>query len=60
ASKLMHQATERMDKLRITIRKLAQTHDFDELLKEMGEKMYDDWHKLPDDHPQRRIMARLV
>lgn len=51
ASELMKAANTRMDELRINIRKLSQAHDFDEVLKEMGDRAYQDWHKLPEDHP---------
>lgn len=51
ASDLMKEANTRLAGLRITIRKLSQTHDFDDVLKQMGDRAYQDWHKLPEDHP---------
>lgn len=48
---LMAEANQRMDKLRRQIRNYSQQFDFDELLKTKGERMYQDWHKLPHDHP---------
>lgn len=51
ASKLLKDANTRLAGLRITIRKLSQVHDFDNVLKEMGDRAYQDWHKLPEDHP---------
>ena len=50
-SGLLKIATQRMDALRKTIRIYAQQYDFDETLKARGESMYQDWHKLPKDHP---------
>jgi hypothetical protein len=44
-------ATDRMDGLRRTIRKLSQLYDFDEILRKRGDSLYQDWHKLPADHP---------
>lgn len=51
ASEFAKEANAKLADLRITIRKLSQSHDFDDLLKEMGEQAYKDWHKLPEDHP---------
>lgn len=51
ASALAKEANARLAELRIKIRKLSQAHDFDEVLKEMGDQAYKDWHKLPDEHP---------
>lgn len=51
ASELMKMANTKLAELRITIRKLSQAHDFDGVLKDMGEQAYKDWHKLPADHP---------
>lgn len=60
ASALSKQANERMDELRRAIRRLVQVNDFDDLLKQAGEQMYKDWHKLPDDHPNITAERHLL
>ncbi|HVV25720.1 MAG TPA: hypothetical protein VHC21_01675 [Candidatus Saccharimonadales bacterium] len=42
---------QRVEALRHQIRLFSQQYDFDETLKSRGESMYQDWHKLPGDHP---------
>lgn len=51
AEALFKEAERRMDALRLTIRRLAQTYDFDDTIRQYTEMISRDWKRLPDDHP---------
>lgn len=51
ADALFKEAERRMDALRLTIRRLAQTYDFDDALRQYTDMIARDWKRLPDDHP---------
>jgi hypothetical protein len=51
AEELFTVAEQRMDALRVQLRVAAQTHDFDDTIREYTEMVSRDWKRLPDDHP---------
>lgn len=54
---LLKRANQQMDALRKKIRLYSQQYDFDEVLSSRGKLMYEDWHKLPKDHPNIQSLA---
>jgi hypothetical protein len=49
-------ANQRMDQLRANIRRFVQQGEFDDLLQKRGRQFYEDWHKLPPDHPNAQVL----
>ena len=59
-SEHLHLATARMENLRRQLRILAQKGDFDEVLESRGNELYQNWHKLPPDHPNLQSLQDEV